>query len=288
MSEPVHAGDNQTSHPVLDEIRRRVNGESPQLKLALSIEGGGMRSVVSAGMSQALLDNGVRAEYFDAVFGASGGAFNAAYYVAGQSADCAAGYWENTGKELIDFRRFGSRKKPAVDMDHMLYGMVHSKPLNFDTVLGAKKVRPLALDMATGEVVAFEPAATQKELLLQLRAGSAVPLIDRGHIEVDGRHYLDSCIAESIPLETPFTLGYDAVLVLATKPLAAAPPSRFVRAKHRQLKRAVSKFYPELALVILQDPQEKFQRAEKLRAMTDAPLDSPFAYVISPRRSDHS
>src|ERR1044071_2512980 len=93
------------THPIITELRRRINGETPQFKLALSIEGGGMRSVISAGMMYALEERGIGPQYFDAVFGASGGSFNAAYYIAGQSEEAMKGYWENTGKDLIDFSR---------------------------------------------------------------------------------------------------------------------------------------------------------------------------------------
>ena len=71
-------------HEVLRVIEERARSgsrpghRSDGLRIALSIEGGGMRGTVSAGMAYALHELGlVRA--FDAVYGSSAGAINAAW-----------------------------------------------------------------------------------------------------------------------------------------------------------------------------------------------------------------
>ena len=62
------------SHPVLQVIRRRVTSQSKPgerddpFKVALAIEGGGMRGCVSAGMTAALKDLGME-DCFDVVYG---------------------------------------------------------------------------------------------------------------------------------------------------------------------------------------------------------------------------
>ena len=53
-------------------------------RLALVIEGGGMRGVVSAGMTAAVEQLGLT-DAFDEVHGASAGAFNAAFLIAWQA-----------------------------------------------------------------------------------------------------------------------------------------------------------------------------------------------------------
>src|ERR1044071_2792696 len=52
--------------------------------LALVVEGGGMRGVVSAGMVAALEELGFR-DCFDAVYGSSAGAISGAYFIAKQA-----------------------------------------------------------------------------------------------------------------------------------------------------------------------------------------------------------
>jgi predicted patatin/cPLA2 family phospholipase len=258
-----------------------MNGETPKLKLALSIEGGGMRSVISAGMAYALEQNGIGPQYFDAVFGASGGSFNAAYYITGQAEDAMKGYWENTGKDLIDFWRIGRRQYP-INMNHMLEEMVHSKPLDFEKVLVAKKLRPLATSIATGEAVAFEPAKTQQELLLQLKAGSVVPILVGKPVTVNGEDYLDAGIAERIPFKTPISLDYDGVLILSTQPLITTADKTRTRVAKNFLRYGIGKLSRELAALVLENPQQKTDNSSKLLQMTTAPTEPPYALAISP------
>src|ERR1700744_3059087 len=77
-------------------LRRRAEGSRPGARtdgrrIALVIEGGGMRGVVSAGMTAAIEQLGLRAS-FDEVHGASAGAFNGAFLLAGQAAYLTALY----------------------------------------------------------------------------------------------------------------------------------------------------------------------------------------------------
>jgi hypothetical protein len=68
-------------HPVLAEIANRGRGAvGSGSRLALAVEGGGMRGVVSAGMLFGLHDLGVGPPFFDEIFGASAGAMNAALH----------------------------------------------------------------------------------------------------------------------------------------------------------------------------------------------------------------
>jgi len=77
-------------------LRRREEGSRPGARtdgrrVALVIEGGGMRGAVSAGMTAAIEQLDLR-DTFDEVHGASAGAFNAAFLLAGQAAYLATLY----------------------------------------------------------------------------------------------------------------------------------------------------------------------------------------------------
>ncbi|HEX4289698.1 MAG TPA: patatin-like phospholipase family protein, partial [Trebonia sp.] len=73
-------------HEVLRVIEERArSGSRPGhrddgLRIALSIEGGGMRGTVSAGMGLALYERGL-VPAFDAVYGSSAGAISGAWLV---------------------------------------------------------------------------------------------------------------------------------------------------------------------------------------------------------------
>jgi len=69
------------THPVLAALRRRSDGT----RVALVVEGGGMRGAVSGGMALALHELGL-AGAFDAAYGSSAGTLNAMWLVSGAPA----------------------------------------------------------------------------------------------------------------------------------------------------------------------------------------------------------
>src|ERR1700744_5192554 len=73
-------------------IRARARGEQDNFTLALSVEGGGMRGVVSGAMLIALRDLGL-AGVFDRFYGTSSGSMNLAYFAAGSGWDAPSVYY---------------------------------------------------------------------------------------------------------------------------------------------------------------------------------------------------
>src|SRR3954452_17802375 len=69
----------------IDVLRARRAGADDQHRVALVVEGGCMRGVISAGALTAL-EHLRLAERFDAVYGVSAGALGGAYMLAGQAA----------------------------------------------------------------------------------------------------------------------------------------------------------------------------------------------------------
>ena len=67
------------THPVIAALRERP----PGARIALVVEGGGMRGAVSGGMGLGLDELGLTRS-FDAAYGASAGALNALWLVAGR------------------------------------------------------------------------------------------------------------------------------------------------------------------------------------------------------------
>ncbi len=68
----------------------RPGARDDGLRIALIIEGGGMRGVISAGMALALDELGL-VPAFDAVYGASAGAITGAWLLVSGRRACAAG-----------------------------------------------------------------------------------------------------------------------------------------------------------------------------------------------------
>src|SRR6476620_3724661 len=103
--------------------------------IALAIEGGAMRGVVSAGMVAALETLGLT-NAFDAVYGSSAGAINGAYFLAGQARLGTRIYFEDINNaRFIDLRR-ALAGRPIVDLGYLLDEVaVRRKPLDTAAVL---------------------------------------------------------------------------------------------------------------------------------------------------------
>ncbi len=226
----------QRANPVVQTLRRRrAEGSRPGSRsdgrhVALVIEGGGMRGVVSAGMTAALEQLGFR-DAFDEVHGASAGAFNAAFLLAGQAAYGCALYQHGFGDPHFVSVRRGLRGGPTLDMDYVINDVwTHQRPLRFQAILeGSIALHCTATDADRAEIVDLAEFDTPEEIRGALRASARLPWLAGPPVLFRGRRLLDATLAESIPVHAAFTRATD-VLVLQTRPLgvAHAPPSRVV------------------------------------------------------------
>jgi predicted patatin/cPLA2 family phospholipase len=99
-------------HPVAQLMLERQRQHSKPLKrkdgrtIALVIEGGGMRGVISGGMVAALEQLGLL-DIFDVVYGSSAGAIAGAYFLAGQARYGTTIFYERlNNSRFINFRHF--------------------------------------------------------------------------------------------------------------------------------------------------------------------------------------
>jgi predicted patatin/cPLA2 family phospholipase len=207
-------------------LLRRRRGRIPPFddhaSIALVVEGGAMRGVVSAGMVSAL-ESLELTHAFDAVYGSSAGAINAAYFLAGQAALGTTIYSEDiNNRSFIDMRR-AVGTKPIVDLGFLLDDVAaHRKPLDYARVLSSKvPLTVVATDVATGERVALGPFASPAELRSALRASATMPIFAGQPVSHAGREYFDASLTEPIPVPTAEAAGHTHVLVLLTRPSEA-------------------------------------------------------------------
>jgi len=219
-----------SSTSVRDAIRQRILGRSEPGQradpwtIALCIEGGGMRGVVSAGMVAAIEQLGVL-PVFDRVYGASAGAMNGAYLLAGQAAFGTTIYYENiNNRSFIDLTR-PLRGRSIVDIDFVTgQVMAHDKPLDCEAVLSHRiPLRILASDAATGQHVVLQPA-TADSLRRALRAGATMPLVAGAPYTIDGRRLWDASMTEPIPTRVATADGCTHLVVLLTRPAGHLRP----------------------------------------------------------------
>ena len=221
-------------HDVLRVIEGRArSGSRPGhrddgLRIALSIEGGGMRGTVSAGMALALYERGLLPA-FDAVYGSSAGAISAAWLLSSTPEGLRGWADPDYARSLIRWsaplhRR--PRRRPVVDVETLIEVLYQTEfPMDFASILASPiEYHPLATDAATGESTDLRPLITDAaELRLALRASASLPFLAGPPIELHDRRFYDAGVAESIPFRTPLAQGATHILVLRSRrPLDAA------------------------------------------------------------------
>jgi predicted patatin/cPLA2 family phospholipase len=205
---------------------RPAGGWADGHRLALAVEGGGMRGVVSAGMTAALAELGLTG-CFDLVAGTSAGALNGAALLAGVADGCAREYADGfAGREFINPARL-LLGRPAVDVEFALdYNSAaldagrHGRAVASDVELHC-----VATDVATAEAVALTGMSTLDELRGALLATSRLPWVGGQPVEFRGRRWLDGGLTEPVPVPTALAAGATHVLVLLTRALGVVPPS---------------------------------------------------------------
>lgn len=224
--EPVTvAGGHEVLRVIAERVRRgsRPGERQDGLRVALAIEGGGMRGTVSAGMALALHETGV-AHAFDAVYGASAGAITGAWLLSG-TPENLTGWAEPVHARAMIRPSNLWRGRPMVDVRNLVeYLYCEVARMDFDAVLANPvEYHPLATDVHTGQSTDLRPHLTGPvELRLALRASAALPFLAGPPVELAGRLFYDAGLAESIPYRTALAQGASHVLVLRSRP---APPT---------------------------------------------------------------
>ena len=211
------------AHDVLRVVGERArSGSQPGqrddgYRVALAIEGGGMRGTVSAGKALALDELGL-VPAFDAVYGASAGAITGAWLL---SRPAGLRGWTEPAYARAFIRRSGPlRGRPVADVRSLIEDLYQTRfPMDFAAVLASPvEFHPLATDAATGQSTDLRPlTATPAELRLALRASAALPLLAGPPVALDGRRFYDAGLSESVPYRTALDQGATHVLVLRSR-----------------------------------------------------------------------
>src|SRR5947209_12381435 len=150
-------------HPVLQILRqRRETGSKPgarddSAKVALAIEGGGMRGAISAAMCTQLDDAGF-SDAFDVVYGGSSGAVNATYFVAQQCWYPLSIYFDDLAtNDFVKFSRALSGSS-ILNLDYVFDQVFRSaKVLDYQAAIES----PVSLVISVTDVDATETVAVR-------------------------------------------------------------------------------------------------------------------------------
>jgi predicted patatin/cPLA2 family phospholipase len=230
-------------HPVVEALHGRVDGA----RIALVIEGGGMRGVISAGMTAAIEGLGLTGR-FDVVVGASAGALNGAALLAGVASAGAASYHRTLAGSKAFLRPLRLLVgRPALDvrwvLEHVDDGLDADR--HERTLASRVPLRCVAVDVDTARVREFVGMRTREQLWAALLASSRMPWVGGAPVQVDGRRYLDGGLAAAIPLATALEAGATHVLVLQTRP-EGVPRSSGSALADRLIERHLRRLNPAL------------------------------------------
>jgi len=198
------------------ELIQRGIKPSDGRKIGLIVEGGAMRGVISCAALQGLEELGMT-RVFDEVYGASAGAVNAAYFVAGQ-----AGYATTIYYQTINNTRFIRRMwhRQVVDLDDLFESIVgRERPLQVEKVVASPSQLFIVIaDAATGESFLAHAQSSTVPVLTLLKASSAMPLLYNRLIDVEGRQCFDGGLINPLPIMDAIKNGCTDLLVLLTRP----------------------------------------------------------------------
>ncbi|MFT4261910.1 MAG: patatin-like phospholipase family protein [Nocardioides sp.] len=218
----------RSSVSVSDALRQRtVTGSkrghrSDAHTIALALEGGGLRGVISAGMAAVVEELGL-IDAFDLVVGTSAGAVNAAALRAGQIAAFADAYVDTfSSRYFIDSRRM-LLNRPVVRMDRLIDHTSNAFGVSLTDHRYDFPIAFVATSISTGKAVPHTDFNDEDDFLGSLAASGLLPLVGGAPVSLRGDRWLDGGLVDPIPVAAATGLGATHVLVLATRPPATSP-----------------------------------------------------------------
>lgn len=186
------------------------------MKKGLVLEGGGLRALFSAGVTDVMMENNIQ---FDGLIGVSAGATFGCNYKSGQIGralrynitfkdDPRYMSWRSFWKtgDLVG-AEFSYHILPT-ELDIFDYEAFRRNPMEFHIV---------CTDAETGEPVYKKLDDMTSEGLDWIRASASMPIVSRP-VHLEGRKLLDGGIVNSIPLKHFQKLGYERNIVVLTQP----------------------------------------------------------------------
>ncbi|MEW6981219.1 patatin family protein [Colwelliaceae bacterium 6471] len=221
-------------------------------KLALVVEGGGMRSMFSAGVLDSF--HRLRFDPFHLYYGVSAGSLNLISHIAGQYLRnyhvvmfCAtSGQFINGWKYL--------RGGHYVDLDWLSNECLDYHPLDKQGALqhlenGAKKFVIVCTNVETGLPTYYHP--NEQNLFNILLGSCCLPLLYRNHVYVSGVRVIDGGISDPIPVQKAYSEGATDIVVIRSRDKDYREISNNIEV---QIGSYLFKSYPKFQQTILNQP----------------------------------
>ena len=186
------------------------------MSIGLVMEGGAMRGMFTAGVTDVLMENDIQ---FDGGIGTSAGAVFGCNYKSHQ-----IGRTIRYNKKYCRDSRYVGFKNLITTGDlygkDFAYDELPNKLDVFDTKTFASSPMDfyvVATDIESGEGVYHKCTDGGRRDTTYMRASASMPLVSN-IVEIDGRKMLDGGMADSIPIRAMEKLGYEKNVVILTQP----------------------------------------------------------------------
>lgn len=206
------------------------------MKKGLILEGGALRGLFTAGVTDVMMENGID---FDGMVGVSAGAAFGCNYKSRQP-----GRVLRYNKRFVNDRRYCSVR--SLFMTGNLFGgefNYHTLPEKYDIFDAATfdanpmEFYAVCTDLLTGKPVYKLLMRHSYDFCEWIRASASMPLVST-IVEVEGHKMLDGGIGDSIPLKFFQDKGYDRNVVVLTQPEGyVKKPNRLMPLIRMQLRR---------------------------------------------------
>jgi predicted patatin/cPLA2 family phospholipase len=199
----------------IDYLRQEYSGEKTS-GTCLVLEGGGLRGTFTSGVLEYFLENRID---FPRVVGVSAGACNGATYISRQ----IGRNWKANVESPSDKRFMGLqhllRKGSYFNME-FIFEEIPQKLIPFDEKAfyqNQSEFDVIVTSSSTGKsVVLSKDEIARIGLNKGLRASSSIPLISKP-VEINGQHFYDGGVSDSIPVKYALGIHNKAVAIL-TRP----------------------------------------------------------------------
>lgn len=232
------------------------------MKTGLILEGGAVRGIFTAGVLDRLMENGV---YFPYVIGVSAGGGNAMSYVSQQKGRTCQMINVPRNESYYGLRQFIASKR-LINLDKMAFEYPYKQfPFDFDTYFNSGIVTEYACScMETGEAEYLSETGDHERLLTIAKATCSVPMLC-DPVELDGKHYLDGSISDSIPIAHALEMGCDKLAIILTKPDSNTAPTNY--SKFHAVIHAMYKQYPAFEEACMTRVERYWQTVELMEEL---------------------
>ena len=182
------------------------------------IEGGGFKSVFSAGVLDAFLMN--KFNPFDIYIGVSSGAMSLSYYIASQYKTYFSLSKEvSVNEEFLSYKHALS-EQGYMDLKFLTKYAKQNNPLelqNMKESIENKQFYVVATNLDNGEAVYLEP--NKQNIYKCLRATSSLPFFTKGKCKINGVDLMDGAWSDPIPAKSAADFGANKIIVIRPYPL---------------------------------------------------------------------